>query len=462
MSADNRLENKWNDAQSSGRSEPELLLYRSRLLGSDRRITNYGGGNTSAKVRTTDPLTQAPVDVLWVKGSGGDLGSIGLDGFATLYLDKLAALPRLYRGREHEDEMAGLFAHCAFNLNPRATSIDTPPHAFIPHAHVDHMHADALIALAAARDGERLTREVLRGRHRLGALAAAGVRPGPEGGRPGAGAAGALWAWSWAGTVCSPGARPRRSATRRRSGWCSARRPGWRRRAARNRSDASPRRPFPRASATRSSTRIAPVLRGRLSAQRRKVLHYVATPEVMEFVDSERAAELAPLGTTCPDHFLRTRVRPLFVPFAPERESAADLLARALPLLDAYRDEYAAYYARCRRADSPAMRDPYPVVLLVPGVGLLTFQTNKATARIAAEYYVNTINVMRGAEGVDTYAPMPEQEAFDIEYWTLEEAKLQRLPPPAALEGRVALVTGAAGGIGGAITRRLLGRARAW
>jgi rhamnulose-1-phosphate aldolase/alcohol dehydrogenase len=185
-------------------------------------------------------------------------------------------------------------------------------------------------------------------------------------------------------------------------------------------------------------------------------MHHLATPEVMEFVNSARAAELAPLGTTCPDHFLRTRVRPLFVPFAPGRETAADLLARLPGLVNAYRDEYAAYYERCRRPDSPAMRDPYPVILLVPGLGLFSFQTNKATARIAAEYYVNAINVMRGAEGVDSYVPLPEQEAFDIEYWTLEEAKLQRLPQPGALEGRVALVTGAAGGIGGATARRLL------
>ena len=447
---------RWDDEKARGLSEPELLLYRSRLLGSDRRITNYGGGNTSAKVRMTDPLTRAAVDVLWVKGSGGDLGSIGLDGFATLYLDKLSALPSLYRGREHEDEMAALFAHCTFNLNPRATSIDTPPHAFIPHAHVDHMHADAIIALAAARNGEHLTREVFQGAIgwvpwqrpgfdlglKVGALAREnprlrGVVLGGHG----------LFTWAATSRECY---ETTIEVIRRAEAWLQAKSHG---------------APFgipvapalPEAERDALLTQNAPALRGRLGSRQRKVMHHVATPEVMEFVSGARAAELAPRGTTCPDHFLRTRVKPLFVPFAPERETAADLLARLPALVEAYRDEYAGYYQRCRRPDSPAMRDPYPVILLVPGLGLLSFQTSKAAARIAAEYYVGAINVMRGAEGVDTYVPLAEQEAFDIEYWALEEAKLQRLGKPAALEGRVALVTGAAGGIGGAIARRLLG-----
>ncbi|HVR69654.1 MAG TPA: bifunctional rhamnulose-1-phosphate aldolase/short-chain dehydrogenase [Vicinamibacteria bacterium] len=455
MTASGPIADAWDEEKARGLSEPELLLYRSLLLGSDRRITNYGGGNTSAKVRTTDPLTRAPADVLWVKGSGGDLGSIGLDGFATLYLDKLAALPALYRGREHEDEMAGLFAHCAFNLNPRATSIDTPPHAFIPHAHVDHMHADAIIALAAARHGERLVHEIFDGRIgwvpwqrpgfdlglKIGALARdqprlEGVVLGGHG----------LFTWGPTSRECY---RTTLDVIRRAAAWIEAR------------SRPAPFGPavepaLPEAERDALVTEIAPVLRGRLSARQRKVMHHVATPEVMEFVNSTRAAELAPLGTTCPDHFLRTRVRPLFVPFAPGRESPADLLARLPSLVDGYRDEYTAYYERCRRPDSPAMRDPYPVIVLIPGVGLLSFQTSKATARVAAEFYLNAINVMRGAEGLDAYVPLPEQEAFDIEYWSLEEAKLRRLPAPGVLEGRVALVTGAAGGIGGATARRLL------
>ena len=455
MRASEPIADRWDDEAARGLSEPELLLYRSRLLGSDRRITNFGGGNTSAKLPMTDPLTRAPVDVLWVKGSGGDLGSLGLDGFATLYLDKLAALPALFRGREHEDDMAGLFAHCAFNLNPRATSIDTPPHAFIPHPHVDHMHADAIIALAAARNGERLTREVFGGvvgwvgwqrpgfdlGLKIGALSREqpqlkGVVLGGHG----------LFTWGPTAKECY---QTTIEVIQRAQAWLEGR------------SRAEPFGPavahaLPEGERDALVTEIAPVLRGRLSSRQRKVLHHVATPEVMEFVNSARAAELAPLGTTCPDHFLRTRVRPLFVPFAPGRESGADLLARLAGLVDAYREEYTAYYERCRRPESPAMRDPYPVIVLVPGLGLLSFQTNKAMARIAAEYYVSAINVMRGAEGVDTYAPLPEQEAFDIQYWSLEEAKLQRLPRAQALEGRVALVTGAAGGIGGATARRLL------
>jgi rhamnulose-1-phosphate aldolase/alcohol dehydrogenase len=455
MTAREPIADAWDDEKARGLSEPELLLYRSLLLGSDRRITNYGGGNTSAKVRMTDPLTRAPVDVLWVKGSGGDLGSIGLDGFATLYLDKLAALPGLYRGREHEDEMAGLFAHCAFNLNPRATSIDTPPHAFIPHAHVDHMHADAIIALAAARNGERLTREVFDGvigwvpwqrpgfdlGLKVGALARddtrlRGVVLGGHG----------LFTWGATAKECY---QTTIEVIHRADAWLRAR----------SRAEpfgAAVARTLPEAERDALVTEVAPVLRGLLSPRERKLMHYVAAPEVMEFVNSARAAELAPLGTTCPDHFLRTRVRPLFVPFAPERESAADLLARLPALVAGYREEYAAYYERCRRPDSPPMRDAHPVIVLVPGVGLLSFQTSKSTARVAAEFYVNAINVMRGAEGVDAYVPLPEQEAFDIEYWSLEEAKLRRLPRPGALEGRVALVTGAAGGIGGATARRLL------
>jgi rhamnulose-1-phosphate aldolase/alcohol dehydrogenase len=455
MTAREPIADRWDDEKARGLSEPELLLYRSLLLGSDRRITNYGGGNTSAKVRMTDPLTRAPVDVLWVKGSGGDLGSIGLEGFATLYLDKLAALPDLYRGREHEDEMAALFAHCAFNLNPRATSIDTPPHAFIPHAHVDHMHADAIIALAAAREGPRITREIFDGMIgwvpwqrpgfdlglKIGALSREqprlqGVVLGGHG----------LFTWGATAKECY---QTTIEVIRRADAWLQ------------RRSRAEPfgpavARPLPEADRDALVTQIAPVLRGRLSAAQRKVMHHDATPEVMDFVNAARAGELATLGTTCPDHFLRTRVRPLFVPFAPERETADDLLGRLPAVVDAYRDEYVAYYERCRRPDSPAMRDPYPVIVLVPGVGLLSFQTSKATARVAAEFYVNAINVMRGAEGVDAYVPLPEQEAFDIEYWSLEEAKLQRLPRPGPLEGRVALVTGAAGGIGGATARRLL------
>lgn len=449
-----RLPDKWNDDDCRGLSEPELLRYRSNLLGSDLRITNYGGGNTSAKVAMEDPLTRSTVDVLWVKGSGGDLGSMKLDGFATLYLEKLHALKALFRGREHEDEMVGYFPHCTFNLNPRATSIDTPVHCFVAHRHVDHMHADAIIALAAARNGERLTREIFgpaigwvpwqRPGFDLGLkIGTASESPAAEGlvlGSHG------LVTWAETSKECY---ETTLRNIQQAADWLTAH----------GRSEpfgppVAP--PLPEAERHALVAELAPVLRGKLSPLASKAMHYADSPAVLEFVGSARGEELAARGTTCPDHFLRTKIRPLFVPFAPGRETIADLRPRLDGLITRYRDDYAAYYERCKRADSPPMRDPYPVLVLVPGVGLLSFQKDKATARVAAEYMVNTINVIRWAEGVDAYQPIPEQDAFDIEYWPLEEAKLQRLPKPKELEGRIALITGGAGGIGGAIARRLL------
>jgi rhamnulose-1-phosphate aldolase/alcohol dehydrogenase len=454
MTAD-RLPDKWDDAASAGLSEPDLLLYRSNLLGSDLRITNYGGGNTSAKVPMKDPLTGEEAAVLWVKGSGGDLGSMKKDGFATLYVDRLQALKKLYRGLAHEDEMAGYFPHCAFDCNPRATSIDTPPHCFIPHRHIDHMHADAIIALATAKDGERLTGEVFGDEIawvpwqrpgfdlglKVGRLAEekrslAGLVLGSHG----------LVTWGPTSKDCY---RTTLRVIQKAADWLDAhgrKEPFGKAVAA----------PLPEGERKALLAAVAPEIRGMLSALAPKVMHYVDSPAVLEFAGSERAAELVARGTTCPDHFLRTRRCPLFVPFSPREETATDLLSRVRELLESYRAEYTAYYERCKRADSPPMRDPYPVLLVVPGLGLLSFQKDKATARVAAEYYVNTINVMRWAEGVSTYVPMPEQDAFDIEYWPLEEAKLQRLPKAKPLEGRVALVTGGAGGIGSATARRLL------
>jgi rhamnulose-1-phosphate aldolase/alcohol dehydrogenase len=450
-----RLPDKWDAERARGLSEPQQLLYRSNLLGSDLRITNYGGGNTSAKIPAKDPLTGQDVEVLWVKGSGGDLGSIELDGFATLYVDKLHALRALYRGLEHEDEMAGLFPHCTFGLNPRATSIDTPPHCFIPHRHVDHMHADAIIAIAAARNGEELTRKVFgdeigwvpwqRPGFDLGLAVGelARSRPGMNGlilGSHG------LVTWAGSSAECY---RTTLRVIQQAADWLDAN---------------GSAEPFgPPAAAPLAAERrrellesVAPELRGLLGPLAPKAMHYSDVPAVLELVSSSRCAELAAKGTTCPDHFLRTRVRPLFVPFDPAREGAAELVARLPELVAGYREEYTAYYQRCRRDDSPAMRDPHPVIVLVPGLGLLAFQKDKQTARVAAEFYLNTINVMRWAEGVDEYVPISEQDAFDIEYWQLEEAKLRRLPAPRPLAGRAALVTGGAGGIGTATARRLL------
>ena len=455
MAARAALENNWNEAEASALSEPEQLRYRSNLLGSDLRITNYGGGNTSAKVSMPDPLTGDPVDVLWVKGSGGDLGSIGLDGFASLYLSKLHDLKRRYRGLEHEDDMVALLAQCTFNLNPRATSIDTPLHCFIPHRHVDHMHADAIIAIAAMRNGERVTRDVFGeeigwvGWQRpgfdlglkVGALATAS--PGRRGLVMGSHG---LLTW---GTTARESYETTLRVIQKAADWLNANS---------RQEPFGPQAvaPLPPAERQAIVSALAPRLRGKLSGQTRKVLHFLDADAVLEFVGSARAEELAARGTTCPDHFLRTKIRPLFVPFEPSSESVEDLWRRLEPMVDRYREEYIAYYERCRRPDSPAMRDPFPVLVLIPGVGLLAFQKDKMTARVAAEYWVNTINVVRWAEGVDVYQPIPEQDAFDIEYWLLEEAKLQRMPKLKALEGQVALITGGAGGIGGAIARRLL------
>lgn len=449
-----RIPNLWDADRTQALSETELLLYRSNLLGADLRITNYGGGNTSAKIAMDDPLGRQPANVLWVKGSGGDLGSMALDGFATLYLDKLHALQSLYRGLAHEDEMVDYLAHCTFNLNPRASSIDTPLHCFIPHRHIDHMHADAIIAIAASRNGERLTRAIFGEEIawipwqrpgfdlglKVGAAAADSRRVGLVLGSHG------LITWGDTSRSCYDTTL---RAIQQAADWLDANsRP--------NPFGARVAAPLVEADRQAMVAEIAPVLRGLMSPMASKVMHYVDSEAVLEFVGSARCEELSARGTTCPDHFLRTKIRPLFVPFAPERETGADLVSRLPALVEQYREAYAAYYERCRRADSPPMRDPYPVLVLIPGVGLLAFQKDKATARIAAEYFHNTINVIRWAEGVDAYEPLAEQEAFNIEYWPLEEAKLRRLPPPKALEGRVALVTGGAGGIGSAVARRLI------
>jgi rhamnulose-1-phosphate aldolase/alcohol dehydrogenase len=450
-----RLEDRWDDQKAAGMSEPDLLLYRSNLLGSDLRITNFGGGNTSAKVRQQDPLSGKEETVLWVKGSGGDLGSMKRDGFATLYLDKLDSLKGLYRGRDHEDEMVGYLPHCTFDLNPRAASIDTPLHAFIPRAHVDHMHPDAVIAIAAASGSERLTREVFGGEigwlpwqrpgFDLGLKLEAMAKGGPA--LKGIVLAGhGLFTWGDTAKECyQQTLRVIQKAADHL--------------AAKGKAEPFGRpvaKPLDAAAKAAFLAELVPSLRGKLSKRVHKIMHFTDAPEVMEFVDAARAEELAAIGTSCPDHFLRTKIWPLFVRFDPSRERASDVAGRLDGLLEGYRERYEAYYARCKRNTSPAMRDPYPVIVLVPGVGLLAFAKDKATARIASEFYVNAIGVMRGAEGVSAYVPIPEQEAFDIEYWLLEEAKLQRMPKPKSLEGRVALVTGGAGGIGGATARRLL------
>jgi rhamnulose-1-phosphate aldolase/alcohol dehydrogenase len=438
----------WDDAHAAGLDEPGLLLYRSNLLGSDLRITNFGGGNTSAVVDTADPLTGETVKVLWVKGSGGDLGSIKRDGFATLYLDRLETLKLHYRGLAHEDEMVDKLRHCTFDLNPRAASIDTPLHAFVPYAHVDHMHPDAVIAIAAAANSQALTQRIFgdeigwlpwrRPGFELGLKLERLARENPHLNGVVLGGHG-LFTWGRTARDCY---RTTLRVINRAAEWLAAN--------AKTPAFGGERAPSLSPQERRKAAcRLMPAIRSRISASERKIGHFIDAPEVLEFVNSHDLATLAPLGTSCPDHFLRTKIRPLIVP-ADADDAALD------KLIAGYRDDYAAYYRRCRRPDSLAMRDPNAVIYLVPGVGMISFAKDTATARIAAEFYGNAINVMRGASGVDRYVGLAEQEAFNIEYWQPEEAKLQRMPRPRAMQGRVALVTGGAGGIGSAIARRML------
>ncbi|MBM4016072.1 MAG: bifunctional rhamnulose-1-phosphate aldolase/short-chain dehydrogenase [Planctomycetes bacterium] len=448
-----RIESRWVDAETVGLSEEQLLIYRSQRLGSDLRITNYGGGNTSAKVRMADPLTGERVEVLWVKGSGGDIASAGLDGYATLYLDKVLALERRYRGREHEDEIPGLYPHCTFNLNPRAASIDTPLHAFVPFRHVDHMHPDAVIAIATAADGEAVTREVWGGRvgwigwqrpgFDLGLKIRAALRANPQ-------LEGCvlqnhgLIHWADSSKACYERALALVNAA---IAWLE-RKPahlfGGPKVSARTHEE---RRAFVAA--------LAPELRGRLSRQQRKVGHLDDSREVLDFVSSQWCERLAAIGTSCPDHFLRTKIWPLRVELD-ATTTPQQLVARLDPLLDGYVAKYRAYWEACRKPDSPALRDPFPVVLMLPGIGMVSYAKDKAFARQASEFWVNAIHVMDGAERFGGYRGLPDAEAFSIEYWLLEEAKLKRLPPERPLSRRIALITGGAGGIGKASARRLL------
>ena len=450
------LENRWSNAVASGMSESELLLYRSNILGSDKRVTNYGGGNTSAKVMETDPLTGDQAKVLWVKGSGGDIGSIKMDGFSTLYMDKLHALKGLYRGVGFEDEMVGYLPHCTFNLNPRAASIDTPLHAYVPRTHVDHVHADAIIAIAASKNSEELTKKVFG--DRIGWLP--WKRPGYELGlwlekfcleNPDADgvvlASHGLFTWGDTAKECYDTTIDVINVA---TEWLAAETDG-------KPAFGGAKHESLAAAARRAiAARLMPAIRGLVSGNQHMVGHFNDSDAVLEFVNAKGMGPLAALGTSCPDHFLRTKIRPLVVDFDPAKNNIYAVLEGLPQQIADYRDDYAAYYERCKHDNSPALRDPNAVVYLVPGVGMITFAKDRATARISGEFYVNAINVMRGASAVSQYQGLPEQEAFDIEYWLLEEAKLQRMPKPKALAGRVALVTGGAGGIGSATAERYL------
>ncbi|WP_337270486.1 bifunctional rhamnulose-1-phosphate aldolase/short-chain dehydrogenase [Oryzifoliimicrobium ureilyticus] len=457
MAADARLlENRWDEAYAGGLDEPGKLLYRSNLLGADKRITNYGGGNTSAKVMEVDPLTGDHVEVLWVKGSGGDVGTIKLDGFATLYQQKLEALKGLYKGVEDEDRMVGFLPHCTFNLNARAASIDTPLHGFVPFKHVDHMHPDAIIAIAASKNSKALTEEIFGSRigwlpwrrpgFQLGLDLEAFVKANPH-------AQGVvleshgLFTWANDAKSCY---ELTLDIINTAIGWFTQRTAG------KTIFGGAVCESLPAETRRAIAAQLMPEIRGRIGRQERKIGHFDDQDAVLDFVNSRDLRSLGALGTSCPDHFLRTKIRPLIVDFDPLRPDADAVVASLDKALEDYRADYARYYESCKHPNSPKMRDPNPVIFLVPGVGMLSFARDKATARIAGEFYVNAINVMRGASTVSEYQGLPEQEAFDIEYWLLEEAKLQRMPKPKSLAGRVAFVTGGAGGIGRATAARLI------
>ncbi|MEH6727716.1 MAG: bifunctional rhamnulose-1-phosphate aldolase/short-chain dehydrogenase [Hyphomicrobiales bacterium] len=451
-----RLENHWNREHATGMSEPELLLYRSNLLGSDKRVTNYGGGNTSAKVTQKDPLTGKNVEILWVKGSGGDVGTIKMDGFATLYMEKLQALKSVYRGEEFEDEMVGYLPHCTFNLNPRAASIDTPLHAYVPQKHVDHMHPDAIIAIAASENSRELTKQIFG--DDIGWLP--WKRPGFELGL-------------WLEKFCheNPDAKGVILESHGLFSWADTahgcydltidiinRAVAWFEQTTAGKPEFGGAKHQPLSPEQRRDVAAAlmPAIRGMVSQDVHMVGHFDDSDTVLQFVCSNDMASLAALGTSCPDHFLRTKIRPLLIDFDPANPNLEATLEKLSDSVADYRADYAAYYERCKHDDSPPMRDPNAVVYLIPGVGMVTFAKDKATARISGEFYTNAINVMRGASTVSTYCGLPEQEAFNIEYWLLEEAKLQRMPKPKSLAGRIAFVTGGAGGIGSATAERLL------
>lgn len=450
-----QIENRWSDSDAAGKSEAELLHYRSNVLGSDLTLTNFAGGNTSAKVMTPDPLSGEDVEVLWVKGSGGDLGSMGMEGFSTLYMDKMTSLKNKYRGLEHEDEMVGYLPFCTFNNNPRAASIDTPLHAFIPRPHVDHLHPDALIAIAASKDGEAITKEIYgdeigwvgwrRPGFELGLELEAKYNENPN--QKGIILAShGLFTW---GNSAKESYETTLEIIQKATDYLASKA-----------EDA----PFGgEITATLSddartaiAEKLMPILRGKVSQDQPKIGHFNDSAEVLQFVGSARCKELAAMGTSCPDHFLRTKICPLVLDIAEGEIDDEAFLAKVEEDMEGYKKNYEAYYERCKHDNSPGIRDAYPIVVLVPGVGMFTYAKDKATARISGEFYVNAINVMRGASAISDYVSLPEQEAFDIEYWLLEEAKLQRMPQPKSLSGKVALVTGGAGGIGRAICSRLL------
>ena len=452
----------WDEETAAALDAVDRLVYRSNLLGQDQRITNTGGGNTSSKYMEADPLSGESVEVLWVKGSGGDLRTSKRENFSSLYMDKIQQLRAIYDAADEkgvktpiEDEMVGKYLHCVYDLNPRASSIDTPLHAFIPAAIVDHTHPNAVIAIAAAEDGEALTAEIFgdqlgwvdwqRPGFELGLVMGdiAAANPAMEGIMMGG--HGLI---NWAGDdktcyelsldIIEKAARYIESRDK------GAETFGGQKYTALGDDERDA-----------LLVELLPALRGMISEQNVFVGTVQADEAILRFVNSRDAARLAELGTSCPDHFLRTKIKPLYVDWDPQTKDVEGLLAKLESGLANYRQDYADYYNAHRHADSPAMRDPNPTVILVPGIGMIAWGKNKSESRVTAEFYNCAVEVMRGAETVSQYMALPKQEAFDIEYWLLEEAKLRRMPPEQELARNVVVVIGAGSGIGRAIAHRV-------
>ena len=451
----------WDDKKAKllGDDQVSLFLYRSNILGEDLRITNYGGGNTSCKTIEKDPITNLDVEVMWIKGSGGDIGTLKRDGIAGLYNQRLHDLKKVYRGLEYEDEMVALFNHCIYDLNSRAPSIDTPLHGLLPFKHIDHLHPDALIAIAAAEDSEKITKEIWgdtmgwvpwqRPGFDLGLQLEKCLNENPSIRGIVLGSHGVF---TWGETSYESYVNSL-EVIEAASHYIEDK-------VAKNSSvfGGQKIKSLPDEKRKEKAAQLAPILRGLCSSENMMIGHFTDDEKVLEYINSNDLERLAPMGTSCPDHFLRTKIKPLILNLTPEQDLSDKqmVLDKISDSFEQYRDDYREYYHSCKHKDSPALRDANPVVILYPGVGMFTFAKNKQTARVACEFYINAINVMRGAEAISKYTSLPRQEAFNIEYWLLEEAKLQRQPKEKPLSRKVALVTGSGGGIGRAIADKLI------
>jgi rhamnulose-1-phosphate aldolase/alcohol dehydrogenase len=452
----------WDDEIANKLDSVERLRYRSNILGSDQRITNTGGGNTSSKIRMNDPLTGEEVDVLWVKGSGGDLRTSTRANFASLYMDKFLSLEKIYNEAEIkgvkteiEDAMVGMYRHTTYGLNPTASSIDTPLHGLIPLRHVDHMHPVSVIAVAASKDQERLTQEIFeeevdwvpwqRPGFDLGLVMKEKLEQDPD--RKGLvmGQHG-LINWADDDKACY---ELTLSLIEKAAQYIEKHDKGERTFGGQKYISLDER--------TRNEIliKLLPVLRGKVSQSSRFIGTIHVTDSVLQFVNSVDASRLAEIGTSCPDHFLRTKIKPLYVDWDPQKELVQSLLKKLEAGLIKYRSDYVAYYEACKQPNSPAMRDPNPTVILIPGLGLIAWGKNKSESRVTAEFYSLAIEVMRASEAISEYQGLPRQEAFDIEYWLLEEAKLQRMPPEKEFARNVVVVIGAGSGIGKATAHRV-------